>query len=77
PGHLTARKIAEKAVEVGSANGLLVEVFDEEQLAEMGCGGMLGVNRGSKEPPRMVRLTYTPRNPVGHLAMVGKGVMFD
>ena len=29
-------------------------------VAEMGCGGMVGVNRGSVEPPRMVRLTYTP-----------------
>ena len=43
----------------------------------MGCGGMLGVNAGSAEPPRMVQLTYTPRNPRGHLALVGKGVMYD
>ena len=77
PAYLTARMMAEKAMEVGAATGLTVEVFDEHQLEEMGCGGILGVNRGSKEPPRMVRLTYTPRNPVGHLAMVGKGVMFD
>ncbi|MCB0956057.1 MAG: leucyl aminopeptidase, partial [Ilumatobacter sp.] len=77
PAYLTARMMAEKAMEVGAATGLTVEVFDEHQLEEMGCGGILGVNRGSTEPPRMVRLTYTPRNPVGHLAMVGKGVMFD
>ncbi len=76
-GYMAAHHIAEKAVEVGKASGLTVEVFDRDQLAEMGCGGMLGVNAGSTEPPRMVRLTYTPRNPVGHLAMVGKGVMFD
>jgi leucyl aminopeptidase len=77
PSLLPARRMAEKAVEVAAASGLTVEVFDEHQLEEMGCGGMLGVNRGSAEPPRMVRLTYTPRNPAGHLAMVGKGVMFD
>ncbi|MFM8312069.1 MAG: leucyl aminopeptidase, partial [Ilumatobacteraceae bacterium] len=77
PAYMTARMMAEKAQEVGRASGLTVEVFDEHQLAEMGCGGMLGVNRGSKEPPRMVRLTYTPKNPSGHLALVGKGVMFD
>lgn len=77
PGYMAARHIAEKAVEVGRTTGLTVEVFDRDQLEEMGCGGMLGVNAGSTEPPRMVRLTYTPRNPVGHLAMVGKGVMFD
>ncbi|CAN5503172.1 leucyl aminopeptidase [soil metagenome] len=75
--NMAARHIAEKAVEVGRTSGLTVEVFNRDQLAEMGCGGMLGVNAGSTEPPRMVRLTYSPRNPVGHLVMVGKGVMFD
>jgi leucyl aminopeptidase len=77
PAHLTARMIADKAVALGAASGLEVEVFNKDQLAEMGCGGMVGVNRGSVEPPRMVRLTYTPRNPRGHLVLVGKGVMFD
>ena len=24
-----------------------------------------------------MRLTYTPRNPRGHVALVGKGVMYD
>ena len=69
--------IADKAVELGAANGLGVEVFNKDQLTAMGCGGMVGVNTGSAEPPRMVRLTYTPRNPRGHLVLVGKGVMFD
>ncbi|MEQ1700049.1 MAG: leucyl aminopeptidase [Ilumatobacteraceae bacterium] len=77
PAYMTARHMAEKAVEVAKATGLTVEVFNRDQLAAMGCGGMLGVNAGSTEPPRMVRLTYTPRNPSGHLALVGKGVMFD
>ena len=69
--------IADKAVALGSANGLGVEVFNKDQLTAMGCGGMVGVNKGSTNPPRMVRLTYTPRNPRGHLVLVGKGVMFD
>jgi leucyl aminopeptidase len=77
PSHLTAQKLAEKAVELGASTGLGVEVFDKEQLAAMGCGGMIGVNKGSSEPPRLVRLTYVPRNSRGHLVLVGKGVMFD
>ncbi|MEP7112896.1 MAG: leucyl aminopeptidase [Ilumatobacteraceae bacterium] len=77
PGHLTARMIADKAVEVAAASGLEIEVFNKDQLTAMGCGGMVGVNNGSLEPPRMVRLTYAPRNPRGHLVMVGKGVMYD
>ena len=54
-----------------------IEVFDEDALAELGCGGMLGVNAGSTEPPRMIKLTYRPAKATGHMAMVGKGVMYD
>jgi leucyl aminopeptidase len=77
PAYLTARKMADKAVAVAGTAGLEVEVFNRDQLEAMGCGGMIGVNKGSTEPPRMVRLTYTPRNPSGHLVLVGKGVMYD
>ena len=71
--------MADVAREVGTSTGLQVEVFDEAALAELGCGGLLGVNAGSEEPPRMIRLTYRPRRggTNGHLAMVGKGVMYD
>ena len=77
PGHLTARKMADKAVEVAAETGLTIEVFNKDQLLAMGCGGMIGVNQGSVEPPRVVRLSYTPKNPTGHLVLVGKGVMYD
>jgi leucyl aminopeptidase len=77
PTHLNARDLAERAVEIGRATGLQVEVFDEHAIAEMSLGGLLGVNRGSVEPPRLVRLTYAPRNPAGTVALVGKGVMYD
>jgi leucyl aminopeptidase len=74
---MNARNIADRAVQLAAETGITCEVFNRDQLEAMGCGGMLGVNRGSTEPPRMVRLTYTPKNPTGHLALVGKGVMFD
>jgi leucyl aminopeptidase len=74
---MNARDIADRAVAIAAETGLVCEVFNRDQLEAMGCGGMIGVNRGSTEPPRMVRLTYTPKSPTGHLALVGKGVMFD
>ena len=75
--HLTARQLAAKAVELGAEHGFDVEVFDKDQLAVLGCGGILGVNAGSVEPPRMVKMTFVPRSPKAHVALVGKGVMFD
>ena len=77
PAHMTARILAAKAVEVATACGLGVEVFNKDELKAMGCGGIVGVNAGSTEPPRMVRLTYTPKNPKGHVVLVGKGVTYD
>jgi leucyl aminopeptidase len=76
--HLTASKLADLAVELADDCGYTVEVFDKAQLQEMGCGGLLGVNAGSIEPPRMVKMVYTPSGePTGHLTMVGKGIMYD
>lgn len=77
PSMLPARVFADQAVAAASESGLEVEVFNRDQLEQMGCGGLLGVNRGSKEPPRLVKLTYIPRNASGHLALVGKGITFD
>ncbi len=82
--HLTATRMAEVAMVLGAETGLTVEVFDNAALTALGCGGLLGVNQGSDEPARMVKLTYTPRKrdgsparPKGHLALVGKGIMYD
>ena len=77
PAYLTARMMADKAVTLAATTGLTAEVFNRDQLIAMGCGGIVGVNAGSVEPPRMVRLTYTPKNPNGHVVLVGKGVMYD
>lgn len=81
---LTARRMAEIAQALAPECGLEVEVFDGDALAKMGCGGMLGVNAGSAEPPRLIKLTYRPKDargkpvdPVGNISLVGKGIMFD
>jgi leucyl aminopeptidase len=77
-GLLTASAMADLAVALGPDAGLEIEVFDKDDLVKMGCGGLLGVNKGSVEPPRMIRLRYTPDGDVAdHLALVGKGIMYD
>jgi leucyl aminopeptidase len=77
-GYLTATRIGEVAREVGGRAGLQVEVFDKAALLEMGCGGLLGINAGSIEPPTMVKISYRPEGGArGHLGLVGKGIMYD
>ena len=43
----------------------------------MGCGGILGVNLGSVDEPRLIKISYRPDSPSGHLGLVGKGIMYD
>ncbi|MGA0117055.1 MAG: leucyl aminopeptidase [Ilumatobacteraceae bacterium] len=77
PSHLTARQLADKAVALAGKSGLKATVYNRDQLVAMGCGGLVGVNAGSVEPPRMVKLEYRPAKASGHVVLVGKGVMYD
>jgi leucyl aminopeptidase len=82
PGDFTPPAFADAVVEAGKAHArgrhkVTIKVLDEKQLAELGCGGILGVGLGSSAPPRLVELTYSPRGAKQHLALVGKGITFD
>ena len=83
PGDLTppafADAVAAAGKELGKGHGpkVKINVLDESELAELGCGGILGVGAGSSAPPRLVELSYSPDGATTHLALVGKGVTFD
>ena len=55
------------------------EILDEQQIEKLGMGLLLGVARGSAEPPRLMVFRYdppgAPQSPV--LGLVGKGITFD
>jgi leucyl aminopeptidase len=84
PSDLPPRRFAELAAEeLGRHAGVEVAVWDEVRIAEERLGGLLGVSRGSAEPPRLVRADYQPADPVQaegkvpHVLLVGKGITFD
>jgi leucyl aminopeptidase len=77
PSHLTATQFADHAVEIARKSGVKSTVYNRDQLIAMGCGGLVAVNAGSVEPPRMVKLEYRPTGARGHVVLVGKGVMYD
>ncbi|MBQ7543802.1 MAG: leucyl aminopeptidase [Synergistaceae bacterium] len=69
--------MAEKAQALAEQYGLTCEVWDEERLKAEKTGGILAVGSGSKNPPRLIHLAYTPANPVKKIVFVGKGITFD
>ncbi|MFC4139976.1 MULTISPECIES: M17 family metallopeptidase [unclassified Microbacterium] len=78
PGHLTATDMADIAEVLGTRFGFEVTSYDKAALIELGCGGLLGVNQGSVEEPRMIVLHYTPSGAAtGKLGLIGKGIMYD
>jgi leucyl aminopeptidase len=58
---------------------LKVEVLDEPNIAALKMGMLLGVARGSQEPPRVVVLSHEPKKASKNvvLGLVGKGITFD
>ena len=80
PGNiLTPTTFSRRAVELVGGSGMQTEILDEGAIAELGMGLLLGVARGSAEPPRLIVMRYEPEDaPVGPtLGLVGKGVTFD
>jgi leucyl aminopeptidase len=76
---LTPTTFAERATEICEAAGIAVDVLDEGDIAALGMGLLLGVARGSAEPPRVIVMRHRPASapqaPV--LGLVGKGITFD
>ncbi len=57
---------------------LKVKVLTETEMKRLGMGALLGVSRGSRQPPRMVIFEYNGgKRGDKPLALVGKGVTFD
>jgi leucyl aminopeptidase len=80
PGNvLPPREFARRATALAAAAGVQTEILDETQIEQLGMGLLLGVGRGSAEPPRVMVFRYdppgAPATPV--LGLVGKGITFD
>ena len=77
-GTLTPTALATRAEELADLKGFDIEVLDRAAIEDEKLGGLLGVNRGSIEEPRFVKLTWDPPGKVrGTVALVGKGITFD
>jgi len=80
PGNtLTPREFSRRAGTIVAGTGLAFEVLDEKQIEQLGMGMLLGVARGSAEPPRLMVIRHDPPGapaaPV--LGLIGKGITFD
>ncbi len=75
---MTPSDMAREASEIATANGLEIEVLERERMEELGMGALLGVARGSHQPPKFIIMRYRGRrSKVVDIALVGKAITFD
>lgn len=66
-----ARKIAK------DNENVTCKIHSEEFLEKNGMNAMLSVARASIHEPKLVHLTYKPKNPQRKIVLVGKGLTYD
>ncbi len=79
PDDKTAAAFGEYVKQSAETHGYRAEVWNKSRIEAEGMGGLLGVNRGSPEPPTFSILEWKPDRPTNSqpIVLVGKGVMFD
>ncbi|MBI3089952.1 MAG: leucyl aminopeptidase [Candidatus Tectomicrobia bacterium] len=75
----TPTALAEVALEVGRLAKMSCTVLDRADMEKLGMGALLGVARGSQEPPKFIILEYRGARRKGEkpVVLVGKGITFD
>jgi len=76
--NLTPAMFSENVKRYLAPKGVKITVMDEKLLGKYKMGGILGVGKGSANPPRMVVAEYRcGKKNAKTDALVGKGVTFD
>lgn len=61
-----------------TGKSISLKIFNKTQIRKLGMGALLGVNRGSHQPPYFLHLTYKPAGAVKRrVGICGKGITFD
>jgi leucyl aminopeptidase len=69
--------LARLVAEAAAGTGIDIEVWDRPMIEEAKLGALLGVAAGSDRDPRVVIMKHRPQGATRHLALVGKGIIFD
>ncbi|MEI6455902.1 MAG: leucyl aminopeptidase family protein [bacterium] len=76
---LTAGVFAKEIEKMAGECNAVVEVMNKKKLEALKMEGLLGVNKGSSEPPTFTVMEWNPANAGNKrpIVLVGKGIVFD
>jgi len=79
PGNIvTPSFLAAEAEKIAGDNQLKCTIFDEKKLQSLQMNALLGVGKGSDQPPRLITVKYSCRaKKADTIVLVGKGITFD
>ncbi|HUX47684.1 MAG TPA: leucyl aminopeptidase [Dehalococcoidia bacterium] len=76
--YMTPSQLAEAAEEIANKYNLEFHIFDSADMEAMGMGALLGVAKGSSQPPKLITLSYKgDERSEKALGFLGKGITFD
>jgi leucyl aminopeptidase len=73
----TPQHFANYADKIAKELNLKCTILEKAHMAKLGMGGLIAVNKGSEEPPKLVILEYSPDKKAETVLLVGKGLTFD
>src|SRR6185436_10283448 len=76
---LTPTKVADEAKIVAKTEGITIKILEQKEMERFGMGALLGVARGSQEPPKFIILEYNgaKKKDARPVVLVGKTITFD
>ncbi len=79
PGNVcTPTYLADEARKLARTWKLELEILERKDMEKLGMGALLSVAKGSREPPKLIVLSYAGgAKKAKPVALVGKGITFD
>ena len=76
---LTPTRVANEAKKIAKAEGITIKILEQKEMERLGMGALLGVARGSQEPPKFIILEYNgaKKKDERPVVLVGKTITFD
>jgi leucyl aminopeptidase len=76
---LTPTRVAEEAKAIAKAEKISIKILEQKEMERLGMGALLGVARGSQEPPKFIILEYNgaKNKDARPVVLVGKTITFD
>ena len=76
---MTPSRIANEAKKVAKEEALSLKILEQRDMEQLGMGALLGVARGSHEPPKFIVLEYNGSKKKNErpVVFIGKTITFD